>query len=93
MILTNTEVHDEACLLLSLKMCLLISDLVSATGRADCATFAIYRTRRIKLWLVHICCALYIEQYSETITTRVAHFYKTISSKTSGWIFFPSNTV
>lgn len=77
----NTEGHDHACLLHSLKTPLLILHLISATGRVDYATFAIYRTRRIKLWLAHICCALYIEQHSETITTRVTHFYETITAE------------
>lgn len=92
-ILTNTRVHDQACRLARLKTGLLVSDLISATGRADYATFAIYRTCRIKLWLVHVCCALYIEQHSETVTTHVTHFCKTISPVTSGEIFLFSNTV
>lgn len=49
-------------------------------GRVDYATIAIYRTCRIKFWLAHICCVLYIVQHTESKTTRVAHFSETISS-------------
>lgn len=62
------------------KTRLSILHLISATGRVAYATFAIYRTRRIKFWLAHICCVLYIAQHAESVITRVAN----IGSKASG---------